>query len=275
MLMRKLFTIGRQIIPPILRLKLSNFYFNVANLVNYGTTDMFRTAAIETTTICNRKCWYCPNSKYKRPQKIMPTELYKKVIDQLHEIRFKGIVAPHLYGEPLLDKRLLNLISYTRKRLPSCLIKLYSNGDLLTEELFHKLVNVGIDEFLITDHDDEVTENNKAIKREIPVKVFINKLDRKLQNKITMYKLGDKTLRSRGGLIEIKGKKKTRCDLILLVVDYKGDVLLCCDDYFGKYSFGNVNDKHIMDIWNSKNFKSIRKKLRKGIFELDICKKCV
>jgi len=103
----------------------------------------------------------------------------------------------------------------------------------------------------------------------------MNKLDTKLQNKITIYKLRDETLRSRGGLIEIKGKKKTRCDLTLLVVDYKGDVLLCCDDYFGKYSFGNVNDKNIMDIWNSKNFKSMRKKLRKGIFELDICKKCV
>jgi radical SAM protein with 4Fe4S-binding SPASM domain len=275
MLISKLFAIGRRIVPSVFKFKLPTLYFDIINLMNYGTTDMFSSVQLETITTCNRKCWYCPNSKYKKPYAIMPTSMYEKVIDQLQSINYKGIFSPHFYGEPLLDKRLPDLISYAREKLPKSLIRVYTNGDFFTEELFMKLINKGVDEFFITDHDASLTKDGKLVEKETFISKFRNGLEKKFQDKIILYKLDNKTLNNRAGLVEVKAKKKERCDIRAVIIDHKGNVLLCCQDYFTKHSFGNINDIHVKEIWDSKNFKSVRQKLRRGIFEFDICKKCL
>jgi len=275
MLISKLFVFGRGIVPSKFRFRLANLYFDMVNLINYGTTNMFSSVQLETITTCNRKCWYCPNSKYGKPYALMPVELYKKIVDQLSNIKYRTVFSPHFYGEPLLDKRLPDLISYARKKLPNSLIRIYTNGDLLTEELFFKLIGAGVNEFFITDHDVSLTKEGKLVKKDTFIVNFKNKLAKKFQDKIILFRLGSNDLNNRGGLVKVKGKKTERCNIRQVIINHEGNFLLCCHDYFAKYPLGNINDKDIMEIWNSKNFKSMRQRLRKGIFEFDMCKKCL
>ena len=104
---------------------------------------LFEAVEIETTTVCNRTCSYCPNSAIKRPAGNMDEALFRSIIDSLKEMDFSGRVSPHFYGEPLVDRRILKFIAYTREKLPKAFIKLFTNGDLLTYDLFLKLLESG------------------------------------------------------------------------------------------------------------------------------------
>jgi MoaA/NifB/PqqE/SkfB family radical SAM enzyme len=54
---------------------------------------------IETTTVCNRACAYCPNKTVGgRPKTQMGVDVYHKIIDSLGEMGFAGRVSPHFYG---------------------------------------------------------------------------------------------------------------------------------------------------------------------------------
>ncbi|MBU1121026.1 radical SAM protein, partial [Candidatus Micrarchaeota archaeon] len=104
--------------------------------LRYKTLDMFDAVEIETNTECNRKCVNCPNFLFEREKGLMETNLYKKIINELSETKYNGRLSPHFYNEPLLDKRLLLLMSYTRDKLPEAFICVYTNGDLLDRKLF-------------------------------------------------------------------------------------------------------------------------------------------
>ena len=100
---------------------------------------LFFRIEIETTTFCNRKCSYCPNSIHDRGKHLMPMETIRKIISQLRELHWQGIVYLHHYGEPLTDKRLPRIVKMFRKQLPFSLVLIYTNGDFLDEEMYQKV----------------------------------------------------------------------------------------------------------------------------------------
>lgn len=44
--------------------------------------------------------------------------------------------------------------------------------------------------------------------------------------------------------------------------DYRGDAVICCNDYLSKNSYGNINDKSLCDIWNDKIYRRTRNHVR-------------
>ncbi|MBN2421473.1 SPASM domain-containing protein, partial [Candidatus Woesearchaeota archaeon] len=82
---------------------------------------------------------------------------------------------------------------------------------------------------------------------------------------------------NRAGLVKVKNQSVLKkCFMANDVnIDYEGNVVLCCNDYFSSIKFGNVKKEKLIDIWNKPNYRKIREDLEKGIFNLDICKKCV
>jgi len=267
----KIVEIGSRITPKTIKKQTKEAFYSIRNIYKYGKADMFRNVEIETTTICNRRCSWCPNSRYQREQTLMGEELYKKIINQLAEIKFDGRVSPHFYGEPLTDKRLPELIRYTRKMLPRARIEIFSNGDLLTKELYYDLIKAGVDFFTITQHGNTMAETMKDL---------LNSLTTEETKKRIYYKVlnEDSPLKNRGGLIEAKHLETTgNCVLPseTVIIDYKGNAILCCNDYLSSKPFGNINEEKLMDIWKKTEYKKIRNELKKGRFRLDICKKCM
>ena len=159
-------------------------------------------------------------------------------------------------------------MSYTRRKLPFAHIQIFTNGDFLSKELFDELVNRGVDDFCITQH-------SKLMPKKI--KHFFNQLTINDWKKIQYRSIEEIQLSSREGLIPLKNLKKLeKCDFPskTLIIDYKGRVILCCDDYLSNYSFGNINNEKLIDIWKKKEYTKVRRDLVNGIFRLNICTEC-
>ena len=58
-----------------------------------------------------------------------------------------------------------------------------------------------------------------------------------------------------------------------MVINWSGDVSPCCWDYHRKYTFGNVSNKGVYDIWNSPEMLIHREKIFDNNY-LDICNNC-
>lgn len=236
-----------------------------------GDKEFFSIVEIEINTECNRKCPYCPNSVYdrgdKKNKKFMKKELFESIIDQLSKINFNGKLHPHLYGEPLLDFRLIELLTYAQKKLPLAKIEIFSNGDFLTLELYKILEGLKIDRIKITNHSNKTQKNIEEI---------INY--RNANNcSITFDYISLNTFYNRGGLTEPAHKKKITYCLLptrYLTIDYDGNVILCCNDYFSSVKFGNLNKQSLTEICNDRYYAKTRKDIRKGVFKHGICKNC-
>ncbi|MBW5410654.1 radical SAM/SPASM domain-containing protein [Brachyspira hampsonii] len=240
-----------------------------ASAIKHKDRYFFHNVTIEISTYCNRKCDYCPNKDYETPKEFMSWEIFKKIISDLKNIKYSGVLYLSLYNEPLFDDRLVEFTKYVHKELPEVIQLLISNGDLLNIEKAKELVEAGVDKFLITVHDKNPERNLERLK---PVKEF-------LKEKMRLQTSNDLFLENRGGSVEIDPKKKKivykKCQAIRsLVISKDGNIILCCQDYFKKYIMGNVMEKSILEIWNSYNDLRV-KLLRDNIAELPICKKCL
>lgn len=113
---------------------------------------------IEASRACNIKCIYCthslPNAKLAdinfKPD-IMNRKLYFKIVDdcryfekKIKTIRFAGM------GEPLMNRHLAEMISYTKNSKVCDQIVLFTNALLFNHEVIKALINAGTDVFRIT-----------------------------------------------------------------------------------------------------------------------------
>ena len=238
--------------------------------------DKFSFVYIETIASCNRKCPYCPNSKSDRGslenRKKMEVKLFHKIINELSELGWIGELLLHFYGEPLLDERLPDFVSYAKSRLPGSPIAIYTNGDFLTVDLYKKLVKSGVTDFLVTQHQREELNT---------VKELLEYRKNHGKDKVGLRCKKLNWISSRGGLIQVKGVKarpKKVCvyplNLYCLGVNYAGEVIFCCEDYFNEVKLGNIEKEKLINIWNSSYYKQLRNEVSRGVFKLDLCKKC-
>jgi len=237
------------------------------HLINLFHNYLFISADIETYGYCNRSCEFCFNNpKFPQREKgIMPVSLWKKIINELSELHYFGRISPHFFGEPLLDKKLGEHIRYAREKCPDSYILIVSNGDLLDEEKFLELIAFGVNKFFITNYDDQSRLAIQQLVAAYPAYITVRQYT-------DFYKI------DRAGIIFERGSSLTKPCLSLfgqLVINWKGEVVLCCMDYYAKYIFGNVQDSRIIDIWRNEKMSDYRKKLIKGIREsIEICKFC-
>lgn len=239
---------------------------------------VFTSVAIETTTVCNLKCSYCPHSTdMAKPPALMPDEMFFKIIDSLHEYvpSYSGSITPSMYGEPLLDTRIESLIRYAKNRFPQARIEFFTNGDFLTPEKFFSLREAGVDHYNISQHtpnrsqalSDTLATVTREIGEELP---------------ITFNKMLEQNKFNRGGLVDVEMSQElyARQSYCLaayqnLSFDYKGDALLCCNDYQAKHTFGNISSKSVRDIWADKAYRQARNMLMLGFLPFPICRVCM
>jgi radical SAM protein with 4Fe4S-binding SPASM domain len=239
----------------------------------------FKLVEFETSTFCNRKCIYCPDSKYQRvgdeDGKFMREVVFEKLIKDLSEMNFKGLIAPHLYGEPLTDPRLTNWISRIRTVLPESTIKVVTNGDLLNRKKYNELINAGVNYFYVSKHSPELS------KGVIDILNSVTDIERKKRIRILDfyedYRNEQRMLNTRGG--DVKLKKKLRHPINCLYVTYPvintfGDMILCCNDFHSKYTSGNIKERSLIDIWQDPQNIKLRKRVYRGYYDLPICQNC-
>ncbi len=216
---------------------------------------------IEINHHCNRTCSYCPNSVAERKEKgEMDRVLFTKLMQQLKDINYSGIISYEFYNEPMLAKDLDWYIQTTREFLPNCKIDFYSNGTLLTKEKFYKLLKFGVNRFLITKHENE---DNYIFDT-----VYMD-LEDQHKSMVIFKSYKELKLTNRGGTVDAGPKGTahlTPCFIpnFLLVVTVSGNVLPCFEDFHEENIMGNINDTHLIDIWKNESFQKFRNNLKLG-----------
>jgi len=96
---------------------------------------------------------------------------------------------------------------------------------------------------------------------------------------ISVHPLG--TVCNRGGLIETHGAAvlplgmRCRRPEQQLCINYKGEVVLCCNDYLGLVKAGSLWTDSVQTLWRSQLFTHYRTLLRSGERgHLKLCKDC-
>ena len=198
----------------------------------------------------------------------MPTDIWERIIEELSDMNFAGRISPHFYGEPLMDKRLPELIAFARGKCPHAEIQFASNGDFLTEKLLLELMKIGLDSVLVTNYDDFEKPNLVELSRKYPTHVrYRSYKDMWVYNRTGVHMVD----RRIGSFRSVPCLRPSR----QLVCNWKGNIVLCCNDYYEKYVFGNVKNESIQEIWNSDKFIEFRRILRQGHrAKIDICEYC-
>lgn len=265
-LLNPLYRTARLVVPEAVKPYVRGWYNAANKWATYGHADVFTALDIETNSRCNLRCTYCPVARYDRGDHYMPATLYKKIIDDVAQFPFvyQGRISPHFYGDPLIDDRLPELLSYTRARLPKASIIIHTNGLKLSRTLYRSLVAAGIDGFLITRH---LKYWPKTVEN-----ILASEPDAKRY--ITLQRLDNVGIFERGGTKPVKKVHRfKRCYYLSdeIAIDYQGNVV-CTNDFFIRDGFGNVSHRSLGEIWWDPAFVKTRKQLRAGNITLQHCR---
>ncbi len=235
---------------------------------------LFQQVLIETRTDCNNHCPFCPHAFVKKDLGIMTWECYTTIIDQLCDIDFNGRVALMLSNEPLLDKRLDEMIKYAKSRSQRLFLDITTNGKLLSVKKIDQLFSSGLDNININDYrgDREFFPNKLSPNIESIRKAYGN------NPKVAFYKRRtDESLPNYAGNIPQQYNRALFgfCNYPFrkLTISFEGNILLCCDDFSYETNFGNVMTETLIDCWNNTNLNTIRLALLHEE-RIDLCSKC-
>lgn len=259
---------------------------------------------IETFSYCNRKCWFCPNSKIDRISKNieMPEDLYLSVLDQLSEIDFAGEITYSRYNEPLSHSELiLKRISQAKKKVPNAILRTNSNGDYVTLDLIKKLHKSGLSQLWIQQYlSNNEKYNHLKLKSRIEKKIkklnlnyekIIDIEDCKLEYNLFFDGMTihirsrnfEMDGSSRGNLVQL-GQNFTRtqkCKQVFnnMYIDYNGKVMVCCalrsdSPEHSDAIMGDSNKQKIWDIFASEKYFSWRDHHKQDGPKEGFCKTC-
>ena len=229
-----------------------------------SNNQSFNAIQIQTQTFCNLNCVFCPNNKIQRQHGLMTITTYKTIINMLAEKNFSGLIQPYLMNEPLIDKRISDLIQYAHEKCPNSKILLSTNGTMLTNQLLRKLFDSGLNFLIINDYTLDVTRK---------INCFSSFHQNRNRIQVATFPPSLKTRTNRAGLLpsKIPLPLKTFCNRPFrrMYINFKGESILCCCDWTSQQVMGNVNNNNLNQIWTSQIYEQKRNELlcnqRKGI----------
>tara|TARA_Y100001970_G_scaffold294295_1_gene449996 strand:- start:21798 stop:22694 length:897 start_codon:yes stop_codon:yes gene_type:complete len=256
------------------------------NLLFFKGTKMVMPSVFEISNsgMCNRKCSFCPRSApdYDHVNEFIKKELFTKIIDELSIHEYSGTILFSGYVEPLLHKRIYSDIEYVRKKLKNVNIELITNGDPLNDERAKKLFEAGLSVLLISAYDGEdqvVYFENMMERMKIKKNNYVIRKRYFGEDKdfgITLSNRAGNLVNSEYKIMPLAKPLSKRCNypFYTFFIDYNGDVQMCSHDWGKKMILGNLNKNTIKEIWNSKKFELMRKKLFKGDRNFSPCNVC-
>jgi radical SAM protein with 4Fe4S-binding SPASM domain len=258
---------------------------------------------IESTNLCNAKCVFCPRDEMHRRQGVMEFDLFRKIVDECAELGISH-VRVHNYGEPFLDKELVEKVRYAKSR-GIAEVGMISNGSLITEELARGMIEAGL---------DAINISVDAAGKDVFERTRLNlDYDTVIGNVRTLVRLRDEYGRRRPRLIlsfvrqdnsadeqafihewsqvadkihitdlhnwagTLHGRSDVRYPCyrmwLTFTVLWDGRVSLCCADYDGRNVLGDLRTSSIAEVWNNQTYRAVRRQhLESGGPE--ICRSC-
>ena len=258
---------------------------------------------IESTNLCNAKCVFCPRDEMHRRQGVMEFDLFRKIVDECAELGITH-VRVHNYGEPFLDKQLVEKVRYAKGR-GIREVGMISNGSLITEELAQGMIDAGLDAINISvdASGKEVFESTRlnleydVVIRNVETLVRLRNAAGKRRPKLILSfvrqnnsadeqqfiehwrKVADKIhitdLHNWAGTLNATSDVNFPCYRMwqTFTVLWDGRVSLCCADFDGRHILGDLRTQSIAQVWNGPAYLEVRRQhLESGGPE--ICRSC-
>lgn len=260
-----------------------------------ASREVPRLVAIETTSYCNAKCAFCPNNSLARGKSHMSRDLFEEVVDQCSRFPLEAI-EPFLQGEPMSDPDIMERLELIRRRLPKTKLRLYSNGYALTPKRIDQLTGMGIDKLYISLNTLNPTKYREVmglkLERTLENLRYLTEPSRRsrVARVITfrMTRTADVTVEEQHEFVRFCKERGVR-SFIVGLFNYKGDIQsdlpvpgypcehidrldilsngkvpLCCMDQNGDYSWGDINETPLLDIFRGKVARRYRDMHRSG-----------
>lgn len=248
----------------------------------------------ENTTRCNYKCIICPRDKLTRKIETMGFELFKKLFDRIirETTQYDTLTFPGM-GEPLLDKTLNKKINYAKRKKSGLLLLILTNGFLLTPRRFRELEDLGVTSIRVSFYGSDSESyskvhgiNNKGVFNKVLGNlVEISRIKTSTKLLLTFNVVGSSNeycveewirfWKDKADLLEVwrphnwvdgvnyreiqKVKLKT-CGRPFkgpLQIQVDGTVNMCCFDFDGKLTLGDLKTQPLRDIFSSALYKKI------------------
>jgi hypothetical protein len=261
---------------------------------------------VELTTYCNRKCGWCPNAYSDRGRRRdeMPEATWQALLKDLGRTRYRGELAFHNYNEPLADPKLLDRLAEARAAIPKAKLMIFTNGDLLTPELFQRLVALGLGELRVTLYPAEGREDEEPTLEQVDRRIRRLGLDalgaasdvgRFVQREqiVGTLKLVVRAARvgrfgSRAGALgdsewSWDGRRYWPClqPTESAAIDAHGNLKICCHIYDtldaknASTVMGNLGQTPFSKLWAGRLMQKVRKQLGRADFDgLPVCAGC-
>ncbi len=276
------------LLDPTLHDQLRSDGWTVAAEDDLSASFYLKIVSLETHTVCNQKCYFCPVSVAPRDDYYMPTELFERVVNELTAYK-STLEAVFLlsYNEPTLDKRFVDQCrTILAAGLPTAV---NSNATGLTPARVDALVEAGPLRYLSinlstldrekykldrgADHLDIVLRNldyakDKAVAEQMDMAVLgtgdaIHKRDFEQINErygSSRFNVKYFEVMDRAGYLEFglkssrPGQKLRGCDnlgsrpLQHLHITPEGRCVLCCEDYDQHYVVGDLRTTDVAGV---------------------------
>ncbi len=115
-----------------------------------GPTPRKRILAIELTNSCNLRCRHCPQGRVSTAEGFMDEQTLRECLQHC-----SGYTELNWRGEPLLHPRLLDFVRIAKQTNGSLRLGFHTNGILLTEDCFARLIDAGLDWLHVSLHTEE------------------------------------------------------------------------------------------------------------------------
>ncbi len=247
---------------------------------------------IEMTKGCNLQCDFCGvNGFQEKPNsnlEFMTVQTARIIAEEIAFSDWNSRIEFAMHGEPTMNSRWAEIIAIFRERLPKHQLMMTSNGggiikdtqnniekffecggDILALDEYQGIniirkIKVMMDEFKLDDmgisvyNYPEDKEGNPHKRTKKKFLTFIAPID--ITKKGTHSSLNNHC--GSGGNIDMSMSDK-RCAKPFreMSINWDGSVNLCCNDFIGEYTCGDLNDHMMEDLWNNDYFNSARKYL--------------
>lgn len=268
---------------------------------------------LEATNLCNLHCDICSRTAVPQPGACMDFALFKKVVDEARQYGPRSFCL-HIFGEPLLAPRIIDMIRYLKTADRRNTILLTTNGIMLKEDSARAVVDCGVDRLVvsliaatpqtyqrITGKDAlQIAEDNvknllvakKASGKATP-RIYVRMIeDERTQPEAAAFRKKwapyavTIDLRPRhnyaGKISEVAGVERRSlrrypCYHLWFspAVNCQGDLSICCCDWEKEAVLGTITTSSVRELWAGSLLRQLREYHLRGEYEkIPLCAGC-
>ncbi|MGH4006720.1 MAG: radical SAM/SPASM domain-containing protein [Pseudonocardiaceae bacterium] len=258
------------------------------------TEYLLTTAQIEVTAHCNWGCRFCPVSVDRKPSATMPIPLFKEIIEKISAYDTIRYVTFHFYNEPTLDRFFDERIAVLCEH--RLLLRLFTNASHLTKDRIEALKRSGVLDRLVVNlpalredefrtltqsktHATSLRNLDAAIEYGLPVGIVVNGIEEDVGRRLAELReryepqgipVNSTLVSDRAGTVVGRYNQAIRIDGPLRGCGWpvnhahfsvNGEMFICCNDYYQRETFGNIQLGSVHDIMMSPQALLVRRRV--------------